>query len=451
MAEITKLNLIAGNKITTEQKGNDYIIGVDEELSDQVSTNVTDIKDLQSRTKTLEGLEKLEDITLDRLDEIAQSGNSARYFSIGNQIEQTWKETYDNKETSYTVPINMAHFGTYENENGDTKNGIYLEWNYTTPRGLAFCMPQSLQKFDGTDGAPNGLPAGKYCFYVGNFTNDWTNAKDIFKNKWAFFELTKAIPSGGVLCRGTIGNQAEWKIDSRTSCMNDSTLIEEVTMSVSDTQPDGYTNLGSCWGEDVGYGVLNHIECVAYGDNTWRDSDLRQWLNSDTDDWWEPLTRYNRQPAEATKLKGFLSGYSDEFKKHLKTVRSYEYTNTQKEKEGLVYTDDKIFLHSPSQRNSTTDNAEQNGMTYPEGEPWQYYKELANGETNLEGAGRFKAWTKYEILKRYALNNQSSAQVYLSRSPRRGFACGVWIVSEFGTVSIDYANSGRRCLPACVI
>lgn len=145
-----------------------------------------------------------------------------------------------------------------------------------------------------------------------------------------------------------------------------------------------------------------------------------------------------------------MYGYSDEFKNALKTVKVATYTNTLKEKEGLVYTYDKIFLHSPTQRNCTTDNGEQSSTNYIEGEPWEYYKNLASGQSNLTTDGRFKTWNTYEILKRYALNNKSG-QWYFSRSARRGWVYYVFSILTSGLVTIDNAYSTCRCLPACVI
>lgn len=439
-------------EVTNRKEADDKLQSNIDANTANIKTNAENISKLGDRVSTLEGVTSLTNLTWAQIAKISEAGQASNYFKIGDQLTEDWTENYNGTDTKYAdTPWNVAHFGKYTNESDEKKDGMYLEWNYTTSRGLAFCASQALQKFDGTDGTPEGLPAGKYCFYVTNFTNDWGNAKDVFKQKYCYFETTKDIPSGGIISSSTIGNNATWKINTKDSIYNTATTLETIELQVSDTLPDGYTYLGATWGEDVGYGILNHIECVAYGDNTWRDSDLRQWLNSDSENWWEAKTRYNIQPALATTLKGFLYGYSEEFKNQLKTVKIGAYTNTLKEKEGLVYTYDKIFLHSPTQRICDVDNGEQKASSYPEGEPWEYYKKLSEGQTNLNTNGTFKLWNKYEILKRYVLNNKASSQNYFSRSPRRGGACNVWLIYGDGGVSHHYASTTHRCLPACVI
>lgn len=351
--------------------------------------------------------------------------------------------------------MNVVYHGDYQVENDETNHkGMFLEWEYTTPIAVAFCIGQALQCFDGTEGTPEGLPAGKYCFYVANLPN-WSTARPVYATKYLCFETTKDIPKGGIIKGSgtTITNSADgWAIQTKTSYLNTATVIETLTLDPQDSIPEGYTSLGTCWGENIGYGVLNWIECLSYGDNTWRDSDLRQWLNSDQDEWWTKKTRYNIQPNVASTLKGFLAGYSEDFKNKLKTIKVGTYTNTVKEKEGLVYTYDKIFIASNAQRNCNTGNSEQDNTTaYPEGKVWDYYKNLADGVSNLDTLGRFKNGSTYEILKRYAINAKTTAQVYWNKSAHRGGGNTVRHVNASGNVSSSNAYNSLRCFPACVI
>lgn len=424
--------------------------------SNKAVKDVTDA--LDARVDLLESLESMSDLTWEQVAEIVAQGKAKNYFKVGDEFLEDWAKVISGTRTEYAnTPINVAHIGNYKNSGDETKEGMYLEWKYCTPDGLAFCEPQALQIFDGTEGTPSGLPAGNYCFYVDSLPN-WSTARPVYAGKYLCFTLNQAIPAGGLL-RGkgqTISNAASgWMLQSRTSDQSNATTIEDnIALTPQASIPSGYINLGTCWGTDIGYGILNWIECVPYGDNTWRDSDLRQWLNSNAvaGSWWTKKTRYNIQPAYARTHNGFLYGYSDDFVSQMKTVKVGTYTNIRKEKEGLVITEDKIFLRSNAQANCTCDDADQDNITtYPEGEPWDYYKALAVGESNLDSKGRFKTWQTYAILISYQLGSTSSAVTCWNRSPIRNNGNSERIINGTGTVAYYSAYAAGRCRPACVI
>lgn len=229
--------------------------------------------------------------------------------------------------------------------------------------------------------------------------------------------------------------------------MNNAATSGNITITVEASLPTGYTYLGELWGDDVGYGKLNWAECVPYGDNTWRDSDLRQWLNSNAEagSWWEKKTRYNMQPATATTHAGFLHGYSSDFVNKLKVTKVAQNTNTRKENEGIVYTYDKIFIASRTQMNTNIENEIETDSI------WDYYKALAVGQSNLDASGRFKNGSTYEILKRYGLDNTSIANAYFNRSAYRGHGYHVYYCYSSGYLSNNSAYYSNRCVPACVI
>lgn len=413
---------------------------------EKIDANGEKVSELDDRVTILEENTHLESLTWEDIERIVQADKVDNYFNVGDELTEKWIHKTADSDTEYEdTPMYYTHNGNaiIQKDGEDIAyKAMFLEWKYTIPNAFAFCIPQALQYFE------NGLPAGKYCFFVSDFHTDWANARDVYRQKYLCFESTKDIPSGGTLRGSGIGNNASgWKVALYSDDNQSSTALEVITLEISDTKPSEYTYLGATWGEDVGYGILNHIECVAYGDNTWRDSDLRQWLNSDSDSWWEKKTRYNIKPTNASTLKGFLSGYKDEFKNRIKTIKNATYTNSVKEKEGIVYTYDKIFLHSPNQRNCTG----QDGNRNDEGETWNYYKKLAEGQSNLDSSGRFKVWNTYPILIRYSLSAKASAQYVFSRSARRALAYHVWSILTSGFVSYNAALYPDRCLPACII
>lgn len=432
-----KFKDVAGGSVSEEYLKN----LIDAELDDS-------LVDYDERIQLLEASQGLADVKntdWTNILEVIDSGNGARYYPIGTQVV----EQYTYSDTGYETPHNVVHFDKVELEDGSQKNAMYLEWEYAAPLAMAFCEKQALQTFDGTDGATDGLPAGKYAFYVADIASAFSTAKSFWNEKYVVFELSKDIPSGGQIRNSSIDNAKTWSLKTTDGYLATSTELETVTCTVSSTIPEDATYLGATWGEDVGYGILNHIDCVMRGDNTWRDSDIRMWLNSDSSDWWEKKTRYSVQSSKYTE-QGFLCGYSDEFKSLLKPVKVQTYANTVKGNEGIVTTYDRIFLHSSIQINSTTPNSEQYN-TDTEGCTWDYYKELAVGESNLDTNGRFVYTKTYSNLKRFLLTKQSQACNYGGRTAIRTSGYQISKCSQGGTVGSDSTSNILRWLPACAI
>lgn len=389
-----------------------------------------------------------------------KAGTAPTKYPVGSQINIDWDRVDGSgNKTAYHPDLNIVHYDTAtlkddDNEQEYTANVMYLEWDKTIPDSIAFCVQQALQCFDGTDGAPDGLPAGTYIIKM-----KAPNGGQTFRNKWhgkyVTFALTKAIPSGGTL-RLTVSN---WNGTTDTSIAlhfctyaaanQDDELLEEVVVSVSsDAQPTDGTYLGEVWGDNVGYGKLNHPEACYYGDNTWSNSDLRQWLNSAGTNWWQKLTRYNIRPNIANTRQGFLTSMDADLSSYIKPVKHVTIGNNCKFPDEKFITYDKIFLHSNTQSNITTNDSAQFDN---EGARWDYYKALASGVSNLSTQGMFKIWNTYPILIRYAINAPTTAQYVFGRSAYLGSANSVCSVYVSGGCAHSYASSGIRCLPACVI
>ena len=421
------------------------------------------IGDLETRVSVVEKQMANINMDEDRLDNIlldVESGLAATKYPVGTQIVTDWnKIDASGNKTAYRPELNIVHYNNTvikDTEEAEERNAnaMYLEWDKTIPDGFAFCIQQALQCFDGTEGTPDGLPAGNYSIKM-----IAKNGSSDFKTKWdgkyVSFTITKDIPSGGII-RLTV---SDWNGTSETAIamhvitnagINESDAkIEEVIVTESaDSIADGYTLLGETWGEDVGYGKLNHPECCYYGDNAWATSDLRQWLNGEGTDWWTKQTRYNRKPNVATRIQGYLTGLDDGLKSHIKFVKNTTIGNNLKYPNQEFVTYDRVFLHSFNQSNITTDYSSQFDN---EGEVWEYYKKLAEGTDNLNAQKMFKVWNTYPILIRYAINAATTAQYVFSRSAHLGSAYLVHYVYPSGNCYGTNASYGHRCLPACLI
>lgn len=421
------------------------------------------VENLETRVSVVEKQMANINMDEDRLDNIlldVESGLAATKYPVGTQIVTDWNRIDSRgSKTAYRPELNIVHYSNTvikDTEEAEERNAnvMYLEWDKTIPDGFAFCAQQALQCFDGTEGAPDGLPAGNYSIKMVA-----KNGGSAFKTKWdgkyANFTLTKDIPSGGII-RLTV---SDWNGTSETAIamhvitnvgINESdTKIEEVIVTESaDSIADGYTLLGETWGEDVGYGKLNYPECCYYGDNAWATSDLRQWLNAEGADWWTKQTRYNRKPNAATRIQGYLTGLDEGLKSHIKFAKHTTIGNNLKYPNQKFVTHDRVFLHSFNQSNITTDYSSQFDN---EGEVWEYYKKLAEGVDNLNAQKMFKIWNTYPILIRYAINAITTAQYVFSRSASLGSAYVVRYVDPSGGCGGADASGGIRCLPACLI
>ena len=432
----------------TKRDGTITNVELDDLVKNSTFTTLQEVvEDNTQRINVLEDISVQKTLDWSDVRLIVDNEQASRYFSIGDELTEDWKSTISGTDTSYSeVPMYVSDISTatiLDDNTEVTVPAMYMEWKYTIPFAIPYCAPQCLQCFDGTSGAPNGLPAGNYAFLVKSLPN-WATARTAYQGKYLCFTLENDIPSGGVLTGNGWGNNNTWAMTTKTSYLNNAETIEVPSITVYETLPAEYTFLGETWSTDVGYGILNWPECVPYGDNTWRDSDLRQWLNSNAEagSWWEKKTRYNMQPATATTHAGFLHGYSNDFINQLRVVKVLQNTNTVKEKEGMVATYDKIFIASRTQMNCNTAD---------EGTIWAYYKALAVGQENLDTSGRFKNGSTYEILKRYGLGATTTAYTYFQRSANRANGSNVYFCSNSGNLNYYYAGNTYCCVPACVI
>lgn len=183
----------------------------------------------------------------------------------------------------------------------------------------------------------NGLAAGSYHCVSGDSGKSWT--------------LTKDVPAGGVLVFGLNLMEGEVTTISSYASITDENAIETVEL-VDGTEG---TEISSA----VGEANMNNLERAMYGSNNWNQSAIRQWLNSDGNDWWESKTKFDRPPSYAGEA-GFLAGFPADFLSALVTTEQTTNTNTVYETDMDVSTSaapvtyttaDKMFLASWSQLN----------------------------------------------------------------------------------------------------
>ena len=351
-------------------------------------------------------------------------------YAVGDKFSNIWKDT-NNSNKEYDNPLRINHFEDgLELEDGTTVNGMWLQTVYAHLKGVQFSHQQAFYA------SGDGMVAGTYC--VG-FDYTWGDKGYVTKGDYWNFTLTKDVPAGGKLA-GFYGApdqpQTNWRVYVYSA--DGKTVIETVS-TINKGQEGTLLGVMTAYGDEN----LNGIQQMAYGDNRYATSAIRQYLNSDKPkgEWWTAQTKWDIAPDQLSQIDGYLCGMDPELLAVLKPVKVVTYCNTvtatgQKQVKDITY--DKVTLISLEQMYIEPQAA-------GEGEAHEYYKEL-NGT-----AKKFQWWQTYEILKTFAVENPTSPQSVRLRSAGRNPACDTWYVNSSGYVYSYYASSAYRPAPLMFI
>ena len=344
-------------------------------------------------------------------------------YAVGDKFSNIWKDT-NNSNKEYDNPLRINHFEDgLELEDGTTVNGMWLQTVYAHLKGVQFSHQQAFYV------SGDGMVAGTYC--VG-FDYTWGDKGYVTKGDYWNFTLTKDVPAGGRLA-GFYGApdqpQTNWRVYVYSA---DGKTVLETVSAINKGQEGTLLGVMTAYGDEN----LNGIQQMAYGDNRYATSAIRQYLNSDKPkgEWWTAQTKWDIAPDQLSQIDGYLCGMDPELLAVLKPVKVVTYCNTvtatgQKQVKDITY--DKVTLISLEQMYIEPQAA-------GEGEAHEYYKEL-NGT-----AKKFQWWQTYEILKTFAVENPTSPQIVRLRSANRGNASNTWYVGSSGYVSNNNASNAFR-------
>ena len=311
-----------------------------------------------------------------------------------------------------------------------------LQWKYADPNAVPFDAPEAIYYAD-----ENGLAAGTYHIPIGsNYGTGWVAGKNIQ------FTLTRAMVEGDQFVIDLAQSNATDPTAGRTWRVYHAGGTEVLETGTTSDGTDG-TLLGTIGAESAQKpnGLLNAISRAVYGYNRWSQSAKRQYYNSAAakGGWWTPQNGWDRPPAQAATVDGFLRGCSEEFLAILEPVEVVTALNTvEGHATDRETTLDKIFLPSLQEMYIAPQ------LSGAEGEDWDYYKTLA-AEEGL--TGKFQQYGTYAVLKKYNLASPASADVVWLRSATRGNANSPWYVSLSGSVANVNAYGALCGCPACII
>lgn len=275
---------------------------------------------------------------------------------------------------------------------------------------------------------PSGLAAGAYHFTIGS--QPWY-AADV--NKTIQFTLANAIPAGGQL---VINNAYNATAVNATISAFASGTATTATETVTMTEGSGGTDLGTAANAISEDGNTNSIQRALLGSNNYRESAMRQYINSSkaAGSVWTPQTKFDRPPSWAATTAGFLFGVDPEFVSVLGKVKKVTALNTVSDGGGSEETDEKVFLISRTEAYMGNEVAGGEGKAYAF---YANYSDLA-----APGTGKDTNRIKYRA---------GAAKYWWLRSPHVGDALYVRLVSPSGELSNYYATNTFGVAPACVI
>lgn len=357
---------------------------------------------------------------------LCKNGEILELMDYGDSIAPAWHEGTDN----YNPAMNLCHEADALLEDQETIHGAFFEWDKTTPTGVPFDAPEAIYYFDGTEGA------GTFHIGIGKAYGDGWKTTEAIQ-----FTLSEAPAADDQLVIELGQNNANNPTNGRTWNVyaKGSTTSKQTGTTSNGT---GGTSLGTTNATNTGAanGRVNAPQRCVYGYNRWSQSALRQRLNSAAaaGSWWTAQNPWDRPPAQAATVPGFLNGYEESVYRYFKPIKVVTVAcDADGNTEDVTY--DRVFLSSLEQMYCVPQ------FSGKEGEYWKYYKRLLGRTTPAPTSAT------YARLIKYALNNQTSAQGCLRRSASRGAATGVWAVGASGTVSTTYACTAFRCAPSVFI
>lgn len=294
------------------------------------------------------------------------------------------------------------------------------------------CFPTSMQ-FDAPEAfyyAEAGLAAGTYYFTI---DSSYETTYNSFKDTGYQFTLTQTVPAKGQLT-------FPWGYQTQASGVNvssyadntSSTAIESVAVSsgTSGTFLGNLTRTGD-------FNNLNGVERIRYGSNNYKESAMRQWLNSDktAGSVWTSQTKFDRPPSWASSTAGFINGLDEDFlaatgKTHLVVSRNIITDNGGKDE-----LDDKFFLLSKREVYAGNESS-----SVIEGEPYPYFSDYSDLSTPGYG----------DDSNRIKKLNGNPVRWWL-RSPYVGYSHNTRVVYGTGAVYDNGVASSFGVVVACNI
>lgn len=182
---------------------------------------------------------------------------------------------------------------------------------------------------------------------------------------------------------------------------------------------------------------------LRYGSNSYKESAIRQWLNSSgaKNAWWTAQHESDVAPTQHSSVPGYLTGFNDDWLSVIKPVEVKCYRNTVCDGGGWDTMYDRFFLPSLEEVYGSSQLSGE-GVYFP------YWKE----ETGLQSPSNGSSTDTNDARKIPSVANKYGSAVHVRlRSAYRDTTTIAWGVYSTGCLGYGNAHYSYRFLPACVI
>ena len=376
---------------------------------------------------------------------------------VGTQVMIDLQDSRPGNDTVYHAAWNAVHHGVGALADGETIPVAFMQMDKCLPFDTMFSAQQAFLT------AVDPIPAGTYYITMG-----FSWGSNVVNGKTYQFTLTQALPAGGQLAGFRAAPDqapANWKVYAYASA-TEATPTEtcDVTEGANGTSLGTFTTEGVAVPESgtpevttngsLRYYGLNSLHRVAYGNNRWLHSALRQFLNASGSGWWHPATVFDRPPSYVG-YDGYLTGLPEEFVAAMRPVAQVTalnyITDGGTSAAPLVDTTyDRVFLPSWGQH-WLSPTSGYGGAAGLEGEPWEYWERVAGTTTPLPGSTWGNESTYHPEFVQYDVAYPTTPRNVWMRSAYRGGGASVAFVTASGNCYYGNAFSGFRAAPACAI
>lgn len=390
-------------------------------IENNVLKNTTFAKQLDTANQLLASIAMAGGgITLESFADIqaaVRAGVASQFFKVGDQISVS--------NGSNTLVWDIIGIDEDIPANPSLKHSMTLQLHDLWPTAMVYDAPEATWYIDSKTW-PSGLPAGVYQFTL-PAGYDTANGGGGTYN----FTLTKPVPTGGQVKVG-------WNYNTQVTANKVTTYASVGATDILESVDIVSGATGTAMPALSTTAVTSNTNCVhrmRYGSNNWKQSGMRQWLNSDgaANTWWKAQTVFDR-PTNASSA-GFLNGMDAEFLAVIGEVRK-DTKQSISDNYGINNNKEKFFLLSRPEAymgiERSTDGSE--------GTVYSFYKDYS--DLTAPGTGKDNNRIKYR---------SGGATYWWLRSPIAGDGSNVRYVYPDGCLNVSYASGSYGVAPACCI
>lgn len=341
------------------------------------------------------------------LRQLVRLGLGRQLFPVGTQLKCSHSEYGEIVWDVVAHNNNSDPTGVFNNSITLLSHNIVTNMQFDQIEALYYCE--------------NGLLSGTYSFKLMEGVSENQGGGKQYQ-----FTLTKAVPVGGIIMfPWGYGKQA---IDISISTYSSKSSVTPIETVIVTEGTEG-TFLGTTDGNSAN---MNHSQRIRYGSGNWKESAIRQWLNSNKEQGkvWTPQTIFDRPAEWANNVNGFMYGLEEGFIDVVGEIDNITITNDIYECDSNICsfdtTRDKFWMPSITEIYNIVDGS------IAQGSQFEYFADTEN-----------TAKIKY--------NSLGEADKWWLRSPKKEEASRTRVIYNNGVYSLDNSVMTFGIVIGCTI